>query len=130
MLDVVDRAFLKKADLLSEIQLQGVMSDFSSVKAAIAAYPGDCVLQAALHLLWCSELMCSMRACVRARDGSDEELLIYSDKQQKYGEMWLLAVTAEARDRVFAEDAAAEAAAQAEQEAMERERMRKEEEEV
>jgi hypothetical protein len=96
------------------------MSDFSGAKTAIAAYPSEFVLHAAFFLSSHANLW----------DAADEELLIYSDKQQKYGELWLLAVTPDARDRVLADDAAAKAAVQAEREAMELERMRKEEEEV
>lgn len=56
--------------------------------------------------------------------------MIYSDKQQQYGELWLLVVTVEARDRVYANDAEVEAAAQAEREAMERQQLHLEEEAV
>lgn len=52
VLDVVERAWLKKADLMAEIQLQGVMSDFASAKAAINAYPGMCA-SAATSLVSC-----------------------------------------------------------------------------
>lgn len=63
--DVVDYLELKKEDVMKEIQVMGVMSDFEPAKKIIESCPGD-------------------------------RILIVTDKNQKYGEMFLIYYTEEA----------------------------------
>lgn len=69
--DVVAYKYIPKDDLVKEIQVMGVMSDFEPAKKPIESFTGD-------------------------------QVLIYVDRAQKYGETYLLCYSQEARDEIMA----------------------------
>eukprot|EP00981_Chlorochromonas_danica_P002312 scaffold446_cov183-Ochromonas_danica.AAC.11 len=68
--DVVTYKYVPKEDIMKEIQVMGVMSDFEPAKKLIEPFTGD-------------------------------QILIYVDPTQKYGETYLLCYTPEARDGIL-----------------------------
>lgn len=68
--DLVEYKFIPKEDIMKEIQVMGVMSDFEPGKKVIEPFQGD-------------------------------QILIFVDQTQKYGEATLLCYTNEARDEML-----------------------------